>query len=648
MSFKSGLQYQIHFFNDLPIINDREPKIEEIAEHFSNNGYRPLYVIDNDLLKYVITFEDFIGNVINKTINRDFVFQEKEICSREDVINIMRKNPNSDFFVVVDNGKLYYEIDSLVLPPYQNGTLKNLMALRYLNLFSGEFSDYMKLYKSVLIIANKRIAEYLSLVVPKLTFDFICKNDFILNPNIVQKYDVVFDFVYNSRIRKVLNINSDKYHELYKIITPFALRKLVSYCEENGVFLKFYKLPRYEELSCLSQSELRNKKEKKSLGKIIQDDSYLKLFVRSDLEYHFLKNRTYHSSLRLDNGICFVMDESNDDEMRVHSGVRAEKFPENNECPNINLYGPCTTFGFVVPENKTVSFLLEKKLKHHRKNVRVLNRAGIHGDHELNSIIEALSTPLKPGDMVILLDVLEDLPESLYPNFLYVKDWFNNEKSRDSVQFLDFPGHCNSEANEIMANYIFKDVVNLLPSHKSSSFRKTCIKNYEDFYSTISFTHAPCFLLAAKIRESIKNITNCNNMGLLVLPNNIDFEGIKPIIEQCEAKCEHLAVFYINDSVEDIRNRCQIFEYLQNNTCISLIQIEHFFNVERLFDSRFSICKNYGLALMTEQLFINVVLSELSLPIIRFYIEGSIYSYWNDIIVEVAKKYNCSLIRIIV
>lgn len=646
MIYESKLQYQIHFFNDLCVINNRHPRIEEIAEHFSNNGYRPLYVLENDLLKYVITFEDFVCSSINETIDRDFVFQEKEVLSRDNVINILKRHPNIDFLVVIDNGKLCYEVDSLVLLPYQNGTLKNLLALRYLKLFSSDFYDYMKDYKNVLIIANDTVVEYFRLVVPNLRFDFICKDDFNLNPSIVEKYDIVLDFVYNGRIRKVLKINSIKYQELNKIITPFALKRLVSYCDKNGVFLKFYKLPRYEDLLCLNPNEIKNKDERNFFGKIIQDDFYLKLFVRSESEYQFLKNRAYHSSLRFDNGICFVMDESNDDEMHVHSGIRIGKFPENNEYPNINIYGPCTAFGFVVPEDKTVASLLENKLKHYGINVRVLNRAGIHGNHELNSIIHALSTPMKSGDMVILLDVLEDLPEKSYPNFVYVKDWFNKEKSKDSVQFLDFPGHCNSDSNEIMSNYILKDIINLLTLQESSSLRNAYIKSYEDFYSTICFTHAPCFLLAARIRESINNNIYFNNIGLLVLPNNIDFKHMKHIIEQCKAKCDHLAVFYTNDSVDDIRNRRLMFEYLRSNTYISLIQLEHFFNIERLFDSRFSICNNQELALMTERFFMNVIVSELNLPIIRFYIEKKDYSYWNDIISEITRTYNCSLIGI--
>lgn len=200
MIYESKLQYQIHFFNDLCVINNRHPRIEEIAEHFSNNGYRPLYVLENDLLKYVITFEDFVCSSINETIDRDFVFQEKEVLSRDNVINILKRHPNIDFLVVIDNGKLCYEVDSLVLLPYQNGTLKNLLALRYLKLFSSDFYDYMKEYKNVLIIANDTVVEYFRLVVPNLRFDFICKDDFNLNPSIVEKYDIVLDFVYNGRI----------------------------------------------------------------------------------------------------------------------------------------------------------------------------------------------------------------------------------------------------------------------------------------------------------------------------------------------------------------------------------------------------------------------------------------------------------------
>lgn len=72
------------------------------------------------------------------------------------------------------------------------------------------------------------------------------------------------------------------------------------------------------------------------------------------------------------------------------------------------------------------------------KSIRTHNRAGIHGDNELNSIMEALMVPVTNGDMHVFLDVLEDLPYDSYPQITFVKDWFNTEKTIGEVQFLDF------------------------------------------------------------------------------------------------------------------------------------------------------------------------------------------------------------------
>ena len=148
--------------------------------------------------------------------------------------------------------------------------------------------------------------------------------------------------------------------------------------------------------------------------------------------------KDYHASQRLDNGYCFVMDESNNPKLHVHDGVRLNGTKEIKGVKACNFYGPCTAYGFFVEDRLTVPALLQKYAINDGKLLQTYNRAGIHGDNELNSIMQAMSVPVAPGDVHIFLDVIEDLPVGLYPNYVYTNRWFNENKSRNEVQFLDF------------------------------------------------------------------------------------------------------------------------------------------------------------------------------------------------------------------
>ena len=51
------MRYQIRYANALQMIYDRDPSWKELAIHFAENGYDPLYVHKNGYISYVVTFQ---------------------------------------------------------------------------------------------------------------------------------------------------------------------------------------------------------------------------------------------------------------------------------------------------------------------------------------------------------------------------------------------------------------------------------------------------------------------------------------------------------------------------------------------------------------------------------------------------------------
>ena len=69
------------------------------------------------------------------------------------------------------------------------------------------------------------------------------------------EFDLVMDFLYCSNIRRILGFKSLKLENLSQIVLKIALKKLVEYCCANEIYLKTYKIQKYDGLTCLNESE---------------------------------------------------------------------------------------------------------------------------------------------------------------------------------------------------------------------------------------------------------------------------------------------------------------------------------------------------------------------------------------------------------
>lgn len=619
------MRYQIIFENDLHIFRDYSPSIEEIALHFANYGYDPIYIYRNNLFDSVITFEDFQRKQFVPGYDRNFIMEYTRTLNNQKIEQDFCSNLNSDRLIYVSAGRVICEVNALIELPIQNSIAKNLMSLRYVDFFIPELQQYFDGVKSVLIISSEDIFSYLSTRFPKV--NFIYADNYNIANYIIERevVDVVFDFVYNKKIRTIIQLSHPNVVEFCKLLTPFALDRLVEYSSKRGISLHFYKLPRYDDLTCLNSKEIENSKVRKSLGELIQNPEYIKDFVRSEDEYYYLKKKHYHSAQRLDNGFCFIMDESRNKEQQVHDGIRMNGKGEKSTGHIYNFYGPCTAYGFLVRDELTVSALVEKYAVVDGIDIRTHNRAGIHGDNELNSIMEAMSVPVAPGDAHVFLDVLEDLPVDNYPNFCFVKEWFNVRKSQSEVQFMDFPGHCNSDSNRIMAAYIYEDIKRIeMKIDKGESKREPLISyNFDDF-DILSISHSSYIKQKKIIQKKLGNKHFCGQIGVAIIPDNMSCNQVSTYLQGCIKECDFLYVLFPNANIEVVETQKRIYDACEEIKNVVNISLEYFFDVMRYKD-----CDDR--AIYTERA-LNDLCERYLKANVRFLIDCTDYKWWNKIV----------------
>lgn len=638
------MRFQIKYANALPIIYDRDPSWKELAIYFAENGYDPLYVYKNGYISYVVTFQDFSMKAINTSLNRGFIKAYSENIQDTDIEKAFLEDLDAERIIYLKDGKVICEVNALIELSLQNSIAKNLMALRYVRIFHDELSAYIEHFSSILVLSEYDVFDYLQTQFSEKHMVYAGSIEQALSIVKEQNIDICFDFLFNKKFRKILVPEIKNVVDFCKVITPIALRKLIDLADKRDVSLLFYKLPRFQDLSCLHEREEDNFQNRKTIGQLISDNTYLDLFIREDNEREYLRNKEYHSSQRLDNGYCFVMDEVTSNGLNVHNGIRNNGY---NECEGsiVNFYGPCTAYGFLVEDQLTVPGIIRRYAMEEGKSIQTHNRAGIHGDNELNSIMEALMVPVATGDMHVFLDVLEDLPYDSYPKITLVKDWFNTEKTIEEVQFLDFPGHCNTDANKIMAHHIFEELLNRYQCEEGeTTIRKPLLTDTLDPLENISITHASFVKQRRMLNKYNIDKDRIGTIAALVITGKEDLLFGKELVNDCLLQCDFLYVFFINTNVKRIDENKKLYDYicLLSQKKTQVIMLEYFFFVDRYCAAEGDRCECMEQALFTQRAFFKLINDELRVNT-YFYRAGRNVNNYNEFLQLACYDLDCNL-----
>ena len=646
------IPFQVKYRRDLNIIDYSEVSDLSIMNHFARNGYENLYITEMGKLCSVITLDDFLNGDEVDGLNRDFIRDLKELHTDEDIGRLFIDYPYIDRITVIDGEELVCEVDSLIELPLQNGTAKNIVALRYADMFKSELRDYFESCGSLLLIANDEILSFLKGRFPSVNFDYITDiKD--ASPEFIAKYDVVMDLVYSKNIRRAIGFSPKNLISMSQIMTRFAIKRLQCFCQEREVEIKFYRVQNINDLTCLNSSEYSNCVTRIKTGKLLMNDAYVDKFTVSEKELVYLKSREYHASLRLDNGYCFIQDECNEPALHVHKGIRksvGSNISKKNDI-EVHFYGPCITYGFLIPDEETIPSLVAGYASKDGVSIRVQNRAGIHGYNELNAIMEALDTPVRKGDVMVFYDTMDDLDFFEYPGAQQTYEWFNYEKKIEDIWFFDFPGHCGLRANEVVARHIYQDIKQITENTgelNHMSQRKSYIGETFDPFEYMRITHSSCVRFLHKYGRDFFCYNTSLLTGVVIIPDSFNPVEQTDLIQRSASQCDRLYILKFNDSIKDIDMGRQLFECTEieiDNKPVRIFQPGFFFDSTRYLQENTGAndCKEEYL--FTEQALAKVLFSEMSVGV-RFIPRGCRdLRYWPEI-EDIYKDAHISIVSI--
>ena len=204
-----------------------------------------------------------------------------------------------------------------------------------------------------------------------------------------------------------------------------------------------------------------------------------------------------------------------------------------------------------------------------------------------------MSTPVKPGDYLIFLDVLNHYDADKYPNLVDTNEWYNKKKSKEDVFFFDFPGHCNYEANLIMADGIYEDICNDISLTSQHDMKRDTYFQSKGL-ATIDFSHL--WITSPNIHKMISSINiyspkDTDIVGGIVVCNS-DSEGLSGInIEDLLTKCDFLYLF-ISSEHQDYFSQVTLYDHLHHyatkRSNVRLVSLDHMLLSQRYMTANLS------------------------------------------------------------
>ncbi len=578
-----SLQYQIKYKKDLSVLEKATINRYTLADHFAKRGYENLYLSEGGKIVAIVTFEDYLQGVIVEGLERDFVHESIEFLCGKDIEHFFIDNPDVDRISVIEDGNLICEIDSMIEISIQNGLAKNLMSLRYVDIFRDELLSFFEKYKSILLLADSAIVNYVKSKFPEVAFDSANNIEKVVEDQLADNYDILIDLKYCSNIRRMVNYKPQNMISLSQIMMSYATKRLNEYCETKGAHVLFYKIQKFDSLNCLTEHEYNNAIGRVKTGRIIKDGRYFSEYETTPEEMAFIRNRMYQASFRLDDGFCFVQDDSNEHGIKVQNNVRStgRSCKVDNDSQHICFYGPCTTFGFLVPDEMTIPAIVESRAIADGNRIVAENRAGIHGYNEINAVMAALNTPIRKGDILVILDSLDDLDFDEYPNAKDAAEWFNRDKDPNTTMFFDFPGHCGFKANKILASNIYEDIRPYIGSETISNVKRSHYQLCDiDRFESMRVTHASCLRFFMNYEQVLFSKETYKEIGALLIPDEYNSNQCRQMVNKAKKYCDALYVIKYNINLPTIDFCKDFYDRFEDEYAgceVRLMQLDRFY-----------------------------------------------------------------------
>lgn len=553
--------------------------LENAIEHFAKYGYEYLYITENEKVIDVISYHEFLKYGIEKR-KRSYIINVENF-QIYDIEKFIEDHCSLNRIAVICGKEFLHEINLMTEPELLHSIERELFALRFLPLFSREVQEEIKTYRRIYVVAANEIVSFLKKYLPSAN---------ILGVGDIKQLhcsdrDKIIDYKYGIKLSRLLLHNNQKNRiSLYSLIEKFALIRLNHHVKNKGLILKMCRIPDYENIKHLSESEKKVVCSKRGFLELINDSDYLKDFCTSEENLKFINSHGSSKSIRWDSGVWIVQGDCKELGIEITEGKRRIKSNTSISKNIVHFFGPCIVLGMLVINDETIPAYFAKKCIENNKDIIVENHGGLHGNNVLNSIIGALVTPTKKGDIIIIIDFFKDLNDDDYSQVEDISSIFD-EKNENETFFLDHPVHCNSRGNEIIAEYLYKSIALYLPERNNSLYLAETMECDSEVDSSRYFTVAHAVGLKTKLlmKSLIKKIFGKINgkLGVFIIYDTITKEKLNCIVTESLTKCSALIIMYAFDHLNYMEQKLniEVCESLIINENVMVHQLNPYFNV---------------------------------------------------------------------
>lgn len=324
-------------------------------------------------------------------------------------------------------------------------------------------------------------------------------------------------------------------------------QELMSYFSEVNVGCFYGIIPEKDNLDCLSEMACQRidgygKADYEFYEEILggkDSQDYVACMVQNSL------------SRVLYNGIYKTLEDCESDYYNVVGGMRVTLNQPTDYKNTVYIFGPCTARGALVSDENTIASILQEKLNTGGFSYIVMN-CGVGGGSDLeNTYRYVLSLPIKPGDIVILLEEGSFLQEeSIDNNMIFrLSDEFNANPLRNEW-FVDRPAHCNYEANSIISDAFYKKIIqyDIERENKGDTKRIKLLKGDRRIFEN----SGPLQTYIDEISKQKFKLKNNECAGAIVMHCNPMTKGHKYLIDKAMREVDYLYIFILSEDKSEI------------------------------------------------------------------------------------------------
>ena len=192
------MRYQVRNISQVHTIASREISLDVALQHFVEYGYEYLYIVQDDQIKDVISYHEFIKYGLDFR-KRDYIM-DISVFDDIDIESYLERNYSLNRLVILEDRKLLYEINLMTEPELLHSVERELFALRFLPLFGSSISKQIKEYEQIYVFSNDEIFKFIK--DNTVDCNLVRVDSFIFQEGEICEESAILDYQYGSKLRK--------------------------------------------------------------------------------------------------------------------------------------------------------------------------------------------------------------------------------------------------------------------------------------------------------------------------------------------------------------------------------------------------------------------------------------------------------------